>query len=226
MRYAEDMRLRDGGEIRTTAVRLQKELGNAVRTCTQRHGKEAWYQNVLLGLATEAQVSCVELLEGDSQHQLTRSAWAARNLFELHYLTRYVLANTDNARRFHEDMICDYWDLMRKIEPIQGAAPIVAAARVQISAIANDLEQVKAGDKYLSVALIAKGFGETDHHDVVNKFLSKFVHPTSLSIHLRINGQFHMLFGPIVLHTAASYIDADFSTFDRGTKKQHTPSQS
>jgi hypothetical protein len=40
---------------------------------------------------------------------------APRNLLELHYWTRFVLVSTDNARRFFEDLICDYRELLTEL---------------------------------------------------------------------------------------------------------------
>jgi hypothetical protein len=80
---------RDGGEMRQAVITLQKELGDAVRACVQKYGPEAWYQNTLLALASELQLAAVELFEGDNHAQVTRVAWAARNLLELHYFVRY-----------------------------------------------------------------------------------------------------------------------------------------
>jgi len=64
-------------EMRQTNIKLRKELGDAIRDCVQKHGPEAWYQNVLLALASELQLNGVELFEGDNQQQVTRVGGAS-----------------------------------------------------------------------------------------------------------------------------------------------------
>ena len=109
---------------------------------------------------------------------------------------------------------------MRKIEPTQGAAPTVAAARAQSRAEADGIEQGKA-DKYLSVGRIAKGFGETDHQGVLTSSL-KVCASDFMLMNLRINGHFNMLFGPLSCIPQLRK-SIPFFPLTEELKKQHTP---
>jgi hypothetical protein len=81
------------------------------------------------------------LFEGDNQKQVTRVAWAARNLLELHYFVRYVLSSSEAARRFHEDALCDYRDMMNWIAKVPDIEPLVKASNDKLAELSNAAEQ-------------------------------------------------------------------------------------
>jgi hypothetical protein len=201
---------RDGGEMRQTVITLQKELGDAVRACVQKYGPEAWYQNTLLALASELQLAAVELFEGDNHAQVTRVAWAARNLLELYYFVRYVLSSEENARRFHEDALCDYRDMMKWMAKVPGIEALLKVGQDKIAELSGSLEQTDEQDSYLKAANIANTFKEDFPFGMANKFLSKFVHPTSLSIQLRLQPEADPVMRGLMVQTGMNYIEHTF----------------
>ena len=56
-----------------------------------------WHTTLLVELATEEYANCLELIDGVDKINLAKTAWAARNLLELHYFIRYV--STSPERR-------------------------------------------------------------------------------------------------------------------------------
>jgi|ERR1051325_11519004 len=211
--------------MRQTKIKLQKELGDAVRGCEQKYGTEAWYQNVLLALASELQLNSVELFEGDNQEQATRVAWAARNLLELHYFVRYVLSSPEAARRFHEDALCDYQDMMNWMAKVPGIEPLSKASNDKLAELSNSAEQITDDNSFLKVAKIAKDFKEEFPYGIGHKFLSKFVHPTSVSIQLRLDPQAGLVIRPLMVQTGMNYIEFTFPQLAEELRKQHPKKQ-
>ena len=58
---------------------------------TLRHAPEYWQTTLLIELAGENLINCFELADPNNGINAGRLAWAARNLLELHYFTRYVI---------------------------------------------------------------------------------------------------------------------------------------
>jgi hypothetical protein len=155
---------------------------------TLKFAPEHWHTTLLIELATENVFNSFELVQGSKAGVIgvCRCAWAARNLLELQYFTRFVLESPKNARRFFEDMGCDYQDLLKRIaKNPQFAQQALAPQAVLDHMWANHATQTKKKDKYLSARNIAEDSGEGLQFGDAHKFLSKFVHPTSLSIQFK-----------------------------------------
>jgi hypothetical protein len=108
-------------------------------SCIQKHEEDGWFQNVLLGLASEAQMSALELVEGDRNEQMTRVAWAARNLLELHYWTRFVLTSSEDTQRFREDILCDYREMMNRLKGLPDPDSAISVAEFILAKAAEQL---------------------------------------------------------------------------------------
>lgn len=215
------MALRDGLQIRQRAIALQKKLGDAVRGCTQKHGRDAFFQDILLGLASEAQMSVVEMLEGDNARQITRVAWGARNLLEIYYWTRYVLRSPADAKRFHEDMICDYREMMRRLEGVAGMEPLIKVSKAAIAKLAPTFERITDSSKHLVISEIAKEFGEEKLFAMTNQLLSKYVHPTSLSVQSRLTTELYDMIAPGFVNGGAEYMEKTFPLLVDALRKEH-----
>jgi hypothetical protein len=213
---------RDGLEMRQTTINLQKELGDAIRGCQQKYGAESWYQEILLALANEAQFNAIELLEGDNNQQVARVAWAARNLLELHYFTRYVLASPDYARRFHEDALCDFQDIMRWLGKIPGIDALVQANKEKLAELSETAEQITEDESFLTARKIARDvFKEGFPFGIANKLLSKFVHPTSVSIRVRFDEQNAPVVKHLMVMAGINFVEHTFPLLAAELRKFH-----
>ena len=174
-------------DIRAHVLAHGQLLKDAVDTL--RQAPEHWHTTLLIELA----------------------GWAARSLLELHYFTRFVMVSPENAKRFHEDMACDYQDLLKRLGKNPQYAQIVASGQTVMDHLWNHhTTQALKTDKYLSAREIAEDLGEGTPFGDVHKFMSKFVHPTSLSIQFRKAPELHGLVLWSVVETAASLIAHTF----------------
>jgi hypothetical protein len=110
-------------------------------------------------------------------------AWYSRNLLELHVWIEFCCRNKPNAEEFYEDAIQDLVDINRCYGPHD-------------EQLATDLEKAtaligktKKLHEYRTTAKAAAALGGKDetsswqeYFKDQNKLLSKFVHPTALSV--------------------------------------------
>ena len=78
--------------------------------------------------------------------------------------------------------MCDLKDMLKKIEALNPLAQVVAEGKAQLDHYMKIMEQVTDGDSYLKVSKLADSLGEKVMYETTNKYLSKYVHPTSVSI--------------------------------------------
>ena len=109
-------------------------------------------------------------------------AWLVRNLLELAYWTSYCAQSVANSQKFGTDAARDLMDLMNVPDGIFSETFSFMAARQEAidNAKAEGFESID--EKYTKVPDVARGlgFGVEFHH--TNKLLSKFAHPTALSV--------------------------------------------
>jgi hypothetical protein len=178
---------------------------------TLRTAPEHWHTTLLIELATENLMNALEVVTGEQQQNACRCAWAARNLLELHYFTRFVIQSPENAQRFHEDMLCDFQDMLKVTAKHPQWASYGVAAQATIDQVWQQPGvNAKKGDAYLSARTIARSFGEEVHYGTTHKLLSKFVHPTAISIQMKKSPAWHILILPMVVETAVPIIGHTF----------------
>jgi hypothetical protein len=179
---------------------------------------DTWYLKLLMVLATEILSNCRELSKAHTEDTISRGAWATRNLLELQVWGRYVLRSMEDARRFYEDAICDVDTLLKSFEKSSGLAADDAKQAIQRSReMLNPdtwdlLEQVTQEDTYLSVAKIAQDLGDGAGFGVLNRFLSKLVHPTSFYLQSRLNKYTTENWFAALFDVAAGLMDAALPT--------------
>jgi hypothetical protein len=218
-----NMTYEEGLKIRQEVQVLTKELGDAVRGCKQKTGADAWFQNILLGLASECQLNAFEVLEGDSRRQITRVAWGARNLLELQLWTLWVVRSPQNARRFHEDMICDFREMIDQLNGAPNSAAAIKKAKGSINELLPLLKATNVNSKHLVIAEVAKELGGQKRFELVNKYLSKFVHPTSLSIHARLMPEMYDTASQMFIETAVDIIKSTFPVLTEALRAEFVP---
>src|SRR5580658_6015589 len=179
---------------------------------TLRHAPEHWQTTLLIELAGENLINCFELADPNNGINAGRLAWAARNLLELHYFTRYVIESEKKAKRFREDMLVDYRTLLDRLAKNPAYKEHLVAGQAIIDHVfTHHAERVKAKTPVLSARAIAEQYGEEMHYGDSHKFLSKFAHPTSLSIQIRkANPIVEAVIIPSILETALRLIADTF----------------
>ena len=208
-------------DIRAHVLAHGQLLKDAVDTL--KHAPEHWHTTLLIELAGENLFNCLELIQGVDSDNVARCSWAARSLLELHYFTRFVMGSPENAKRFHEDMVCDYQDLLRRLGKNPQYTQIVASGQAVMDHVwSRHITQASKTDKYLSAREIAEDLGEGTPFGDVHKFMSKFVHPTSLSIQFRKAPELHGLVLWSVIDTAARLIAHTFPLLAKHIKDHST----
>ncbi len=131
----------------------------------------------------EVVVNCIELVEAEKTAQIGKCAWATRNMMELYYWILYISVSPERARRFHEDAMCDVRDILNRFR--KHDKDQIGELDKRLAEVQESLEQIDEDDKYLKVRDIARELNDEEGYDVIHKYLSKFVHPTSLLIQMR-----------------------------------------
>ena len=197
-------------DVRAHILSYGQHLKDAVDTL--RLAPEHWHTTLLIEIAGENLFSCHELVEGSTKGAVGvgRCAWGARSLLELHYFARFIMASPANARRFFEDMACDYQDLLQRWVAYPEHSQTISLNQAQLDYVWTQAQQTKKGDPYLSPRRIAKELGEEKPYADTHKYLSKFVHPTSLSIQFKKAPEIAFAVHNSIVETAARIVTHTF----------------
>lgn len=103
-------------------------------------------------------------------------AWLTRNLVELRVWVEYCAMSDDNALEFCDDAVRDLIELNRKIPGLD------ATTRAELDAAQAALPSSKATHKFKDVKEAASEAGLDQFYRTNFKSLSKFAHPTALSV--------------------------------------------
>lgn len=110
-------------------------------------------------------------------------AWITRNLLELRVWAEYCGKSTENAYDFYCDAVRDLVDMLRKFgDP----SPELEVQLQKAKAFIGDL---KPHHKFKHVDRVAEELGIEDFYEKNWKVLSKYVHPTAMSIFARFRGK-------------------------------------
>jgi hypothetical protein len=113
-------------------------------------------------------------------------------------------------------MICDYSDLLERAIRQTMPANAQALSRAFLEQALKGAEVIDADDKFSSIREIAKSFGEEEFFNRCNKSLSKFVHPTALSIHFRmVPPEFAVAILSGIVTTGGSFVAKTFPVITR-----------
>lgn len=146
---------------------------------------------VLLRLATATTQAFGRLCTHAIQNDLQYVCFEVRNLLELMVWSGYCAKSVDNAQRFNEDAFRDangWGTAAADISQILNAFPVRAAFIVPrstpIATIPEPAPFPELGNAFLKVVKAAETLGPviTLLYARANTFLSKFVHPTALSV--------------------------------------------
>jgi hypothetical protein len=158
----------------------------------QDGSRDSHFTNVLVGLGMESYHAFGELSTGIAQKIMIRAALGARNLFELKYWIQYAVISQDNVRRLRRDAIIDLRELLDKHAAGLAVATSLKLAPEELKTLHQQgremfdekcrEQNLSADGRHLNVADISRDLGGEAEYKVVFPFLSKFVHPTGLSI--------------------------------------------
>ncbi len=103
-------------------------------------------------------------------------------------------------------MVCDFLELANRLAGTSAPGiEVVAASQRQIYEMLPTFETITDKSKHLSAAKVAEEFGEAKDYGLANQILSKFVHPTSMALALRINPPLYDLLAPLCYTLASNY---------------------
>jgi hypothetical protein len=106
--------------------------------------------------------------------------------------------------------MCDLKDMLTKLESVQQLLPLVIKGKTQLDQYWSKMEQIDNQDTYLKIAKIADQLGEKLIYDIGNKYLSKFVHPTSVSIQSRKDPRLMLLAVQGIAQTGSFFVETSF----------------
>ena len=104
------------------------------------------------------------------------TAWLVRNLVELRVWVDYCSVSDENALEFHEDSVRDLIELDKKVRGMDDET------KVELHKAKAMLQTPKPDHQFKSVSEAATEVGLSDFFKQNNKTLSKFAHPTALSV--------------------------------------------
>ena len=145
---------------------------------------------------------------------MNQAAWRARNLLELQIWIEYCSISEENAYEFWEDAQRDYFELFRD----------AANSSAQIAKYQSELTPVRppAKPKYSSKARGSLTKDREDYFKEQADMLSKFVHPTALSILMPIPPENQRNIRHMIVMAAEEYAgDADAFLRDSLIEKLH-----
>lgn len=122
---------------------------------------------------------------------LSLLAWRARNLLELSIWCKFCGQKDENAKRFYEDLGRDSRDVLdnfkvwgEKNQQSQEWSKSFVDAKDKLSESAQAKGVVSVDGDYKSIRDVAEECGPLvlSNYRAINKYLSKYAHPTALSI--------------------------------------------
>jgi hypothetical protein len=122
-------------------------------------------------------------LEAMSTNNFTPGiAWTARNLLELAVWTRYCLSSERNAKTFFQDAARDSISVMDLPQEVLKPSKRESFKQIREQLLKNAAEdQIESPDIYTRVANAAREMN-TPYFGKINMILSKWAHPTALSV--------------------------------------------
>lgn len=166
-------------------------INEKVRALAQAPGmRPPWWIQVMGGLLSKAFAEYLSLKRSfDHKGEPSLLAWRARNLLELSIWSHYCSKTEEHARRLYEDAGRDEIGIYEEFSKWGTATSKDQDFLDLFSEASKNLEQRAKNEgissldgKFKEVADAAKELGLGHHYKLSNRMLSKFAHPTALSI--------------------------------------------
>jgi hypothetical protein len=147
--------------------------------------------DMLINIIAEAVRAYVNLWKATTEKDIQYAAFGLRNLLELFVWEMYCAASKENAHRLQQDSARDAVGMVRAIEAmptnIENIASFeqsMANARIALQSFAAVAGIEDTDSNFYSVSSAARSIDPQlgSLYRSLNKFLSKLVHPTAMSI--------------------------------------------
>jgi hypothetical protein len=162
---------------------------------------EDWFEDMLHHFAAEVgqNTQRISLLLQHRDYNLPTLAYVVRNLLELNVWIDYCCKSKSNARRFYEDRWKDGEGLHKAFKKLIDAIP-TAPNRAEIEAALTSFKKTllqtaaTAGlqsldEDYKKVVQAADDLGSKEVFVAFNTLLSKFAHPTAMTVFTSLEGE-------------------------------------
>jgi hypothetical protein len=123
-----------------------------------------------------------DLEDAAKNGRMSTVAWLARNLLELLVWSSFCAVSEDNSKHFVLDAVRDVHDAMNVPDDLLSTTFNFRAARAEAIEKATEDGFETLDESYTAVSKIAKQAGKGEEFKHINKLLSKFAHPTALSV--------------------------------------------
>lgn len=168
------------------------KFNEAVTALANSGVREPWKLQVVAGLAAKSFVEVSRLESNASAHAAdgaSITAWSARNLLELSVWSQFASKSDENLRVIFDDAGRDANELFNKIKELLSESEASASwvrdveegqQELKARAILQGVPDTDA--TYMRVGKAAGSLGVTKAFNFHHKFLSKFAHPTAMTI--------------------------------------------
>jgi hypothetical protein len=180
---------------------VNEALKSLQNSTTHKSRLKDWHEDMLYHLAAEVELNAGRmywLLEHREQ-SLPTLAYLVRNLLELNVWIKYCCKSEKNAQRFYQDRWRDGKGFQKAVENLMCAIPTAADTspiQTALGSLTETLDQtaLAAGissldDDYKRVTNAAGEIGIKKFFVATNTLLSKFAHPTAMTVLSFITGE-------------------------------------
>jgi hypothetical protein len=169
---------------------LYKEVADKLTELT--NGPCGEQADTLLCISAEALRAYAELWKAEEGKNIQYTAFAARNLLELLVWAQYCAVSEENAARFKQDAARDAYGMVAALDKLANHLPstqvdvsqIIAEAKPSLQRLSAVTGVEETDTQFRSVAEAARQLGTevAAPYRGLNIILSKFVHPTAMSV--------------------------------------------
>lgn len=167
-------------EIRTSGK--WADLDKKVYSLTKNHnGHDVEHVQVLSALHDQnlSEYHALKTAWESDRKDPSLIAWRARNLLEISVYSLYCAQSKENALRFYKDTERDASELYQKVLKW---GENLSIGETWVAELRKSKDNIDVKGKYLSTREAAESCNIFDYYDVTYKVLSKFSHPTAISI--------------------------------------------
>jgi hypothetical protein len=128
-----------------------------------------------------------DLQKAFEQERVMTVSWLARNLLEIFIWVRYCNLSEMHAKRFHEDVMRDFYGYCKALEGLNvwGDGELKDSIDNLLKGYSNFAKSqgiAEVADDFTRVSKAAEELGETRLFLSMNKIFSKLAHPTALAM--------------------------------------------
>lgn len=170
--------------------RLGQKLISQLQTAN--HEKKllpAWREDQIIRFVNALNLYAGDLNDRYRARRIDALATTVRNLAELGVWVRYCSLSEQNAKRFYEDSVRDFRDILEAMQKLYTSAngePQEDLSKIitlfQNAAVTHGIKDYD--ERYIQVRDAAKEIGRSEAFSVLYKVFSKLAHPTSLILAL------------------------------------------